>query len=147
MGPVAQPAFEIRELSPLDLPGLAELLAWAPEAASWVEGYPGYVALEHSPAGPIYRGFLLFRVVAGEGEILNLAIAPACRRQGLARRLFEKVLPLAATWHLEVRASNRAAITLYESLGFTNAGRRERYYLDGEAALLFTKQGPQSGFC
>ena len=38
--------------------------------------------------------------------------------------------------HLEVRPTNAAAITLYESLGFAQTGRRRRYYGDEDALLM-----------
>ncbi len=115
-----------------DWPGLRALLRRCPEAAGWADTYPAQL-VERS-GRPV--AFLLYRVVAGEGEILNLAVDPDYRRQGLARRLWAAVRTEAAVWHLEVRESNSAAIALYEALGFTRAGRRERYYADGEAAFL-----------
>ncbi|MDX2267766.1 MAG: GNAT family N-acetyltransferase [Bryobacter sp.] len=133
-----------RALLQTEVPALAELLAWAPEAASWADGYPGVVAWLKLEEGERPVGFLLYHLVAGEGEILNLAVAPALRRQGVARELFRQVKGLAAVWHLEVRESNAAARALYRSLGFAEVGRRERYYLDGEAALLLTL-GPTLG--
>jgi ribosomal-protein-alanine acetyltransferase len=75
-------------------------------------------------------GFLVTRQVApGESEILNIAVDPAERRAGIARRLLTDALArVKGTWFLEVRASNAAAIRLYESVGFTRAGNRKDYY-------------------
>jgi len=75
-------------------------------------------------------GFLVMREVApGEREILNLAVDPAERRTGIARGLVGDALARAkGAWFLEVRASNSAAIQLYESAGFKRAGRRPDYY-------------------
>ena len=86
-------------------------------------------------------GFALYRVVAGEGELLNLAVHPSARRSGVGRALLLEMMPLAKIWHLEVRESNLAAIALYQSLGFVQVGRRASYYADGEAALLFSFEG------
>ncbi len=46
---------------------------------------------------------------------------------------------------LEVRASNAAALRLYESLGFQRVGLRRRYYADGEDAVLMTLALRQGG--
>lgn len=79
---------------------------------------------------------------AGEMEILNLAVAPGRRRQGLGRRVLLMVLQVARKMgmqrvSLEVRQSNLAAIALYESAGFKSIGRRSHYYPDtGEDALI-----------
>ncbi|HHH38017.1 MAG TPA: ribosomal-protein-alanine N-acetyltransferase [Sedimenticola sp.] len=72
-------------------------------------------------------------VAAGEAHLLNLTVAPAWQGQGLGRRLLRRLLTLAAghgadTVFLEVRASNRAAISLYRSLGFNEVGLRSGYY-------------------
>lgn len=78
-------------------------------------------------------GFLLGRAVAGEAELLTLAVAPEARRRGLGRRLVSRFLyqaRLRATGRafLEVAADNAAAIALYESSGFGPAGVRKGYY-------------------
>ena len=77
-------------------------------------------------------GFLVARQTAvDEREILNLAVDPAERRRGVARKLLESELQRPGNqWFLEVRASNTSAIKLYENIGFRAAGRRESYYTD-----------------
>jgi len=124
----------LREGSDLDWARFRELVAVSHEAARWVDGYPTVVAERDG----IVVGFALYRVVAGEGELLNLAVEPLLRRGGIGRQLLERLLGLAEVWHLEVRESNQAAIGLYESVGFERVGRRPGYYSDGEAALLFS---------
>ncbi|MEZ5796091.1 MAG: GNAT family N-acetyltransferase [Paracoccaceae bacterium] len=78
-------------------------------------------------------GFLLGRAVAGEAELLTLAVAPESRRLGLGRKLvarflYQARLRGAMRAFLEVSAENPAAIALYESAGFALAGRRRGYY-------------------
>lgn len=78
-------------------------------------------------------GFLLGRAVAGEAELLTLAVQPEARRRGLGRRLFARFLYQARLRgaeraFLEVSAENGAALALYDSAGFTAAGRRKGYY-------------------
>lgn len=73
------------------------------------------------------------REVAGSAELLNLAVAPAHRRAGIGRALLAAVLARFRRHrvdmvHLEVRASNEAALALYRAEGFVPAGRRARYY-------------------
>src|SRR5262249_11518023 len=75
-------------------------------------------------------GFLVTRQTAPhEHEILNLAVDPAHRRQGIARALLRDALSQAnADWFLEVRESNVPAIALYRSLGFEQVALRPGYY-------------------
>lgn len=78
-------------------------------------------------------GFLLGRAVAGEAELLTLAVAPKARRQGTGARLVAGFLTQAAargaeTAFLEVAEDNQPARALYERAGFTPAGRRRAYY-------------------
>ena len=89
-------------------------------------------------------GYLVYWLVQDEMHILNLAVAPAWRRKGIARKL---VLPAskrackkgAAKAFLEVRASNREAQKLYSSLGFTGSSVRRGYYdLPVEDAVVMT---------
>jgi ribosomal-protein-alanine N-acetyltransferase len=73
-------------------------------------------------------------------HLMNIAVEPAARRQGLASTLLEEMLERAGHDEpitLEVRASNAPAIALYEQFGFRAAGTRRRYYADtGEDALI-----------
>lgn len=87
-------------------------------------------------------GYVIFWVVAQEMHILNLAVHPQHRRQGIGRRLLQEALAYAralgaVTAWLEVRPSNTPARTLYESLGFEEVGTRPQYYTDTqEDAIL-----------
>ncbi len=93
-------------------------------------------------------GFILVRAMAREAEILTLAVDPAHRRKGIARRLIEaaaRQLP-ADTLFLEVAEDNDPAISLYRSVGFEETGRRPRYYHRPDAqmidALIFARALP-----
>ena len=88
------------------------------------------VALDGEGAVAGYAGL---QVVLNEGYILNVAVRPACRRQGVAGQLLQVFLNFArgnrlSFLTLEVRASNYAAIALYGSRGFRGVGRRKNYY-------------------
>ncbi len=89
-------------------------------------------------------GFLISRELCAEVEILNLAVHPAFRRHGLGRCLLQFRLDLyeqagAERVFLEVRIGNDPARRLYEGFGFESAGRRKKYYSDGEDALIMTQ--------
>lgn len=78
-------------------------------------------------------GGAVVRVVAGEGELLRLAVRPEARRQGIGRAVLAIVLSAVADAcpegvYLEVRSSNVAARQLYARLEFVDCGRRRDYY-------------------
>jgi ribosomal-protein-alanine N-acetyltransferase len=90
-------------------------------------------------------GYVLWWYVADEVHIVNLAVAPAHRRRGIARLLLTEVFGCGRAGGmtiatLEVRAHNEAAIGLYESSGFRTVAIRKSYYADnGEDALVMVK--------
>lgn len=78
-------------------------------------------------------GYVIFEKVFDEGHITNLAVGKGNRRQGIASRLIRSALDLARRENvrevfLEVRESNREAISLYLKFGFSEIGRRKKYY-------------------
>ena len=84
-------------------------------------------------AGETVLGYANFLHVLDEGDIGNVAVAPAYRRQGVADALLGALCARASALDLafltlEVRASNAPAIALYESLGFNEATIRRNYY-------------------
>lgn len=87
-------------------------------------------------------GYIGFWIVFEELRVMNLAVAPAARRRGIARALVRRALDEgveggATRAVLEVRASNEAAKRLYEAEGFTAYAVRATYYRDPiEDALL-----------
>lgn len=89
-------------------------------------------------------GFAFVQRILDEAHLLDIAVAPARRGQGLGRellrRLMDEVLAEGVNiWFLEVRVSNRSAIALYQSLGYNELSIRRNYYEgpDGrEDALL-----------
>lgn len=78
-------------------------------------------------------GYIMFWVVFEELHLMNLAVRPDARRRGLGTALARHALAVGAargarTALLEVRASNLAAIALYEGLGFARKNVRKGYY-------------------
>ena len=84
---------------------------------------------------------------AGEGDICNVAVDPAYRKRGIGEKLLSEIMNVASKellvedFTLEVRASNTAAISLYEKLGFVNEGIRPGFYTSPkEDAVIFWKR-------
>lgn len=95
-------------------------------------------------ATSIVQGFVIARCAADEVEILLVAVAKDARRCGAGTALVAAALADAAragavAAHLEVRASNMAAIALYARLGFVAVGGRPRYYDAMEDAVLMSR--------
>ncbi|WP_338665748.1 GNAT family N-acetyltransferase [Pararoseomonas sp. SCSIO 73927] len=141
----------LRPAGEADIPVMAALHAAAfPPAERWggtaltamlrLQGGFGLLAGE--------SGFVLARAVAGEAEILTLAVHPGTRRQGLGARLLEAAVAEAArrgaaALFLEVSERNGPARALYARAGATEVGRRRRYYADGTDALVL-RIGPEN---
>lgn len=78
-------------------------------------------------------GYCVFRVIAGEGELLRIALLPGFRGRGLAKKLMDQVVEYSRkrsvkTMFLEVRESNEIARNLYKSYGFSEESIRKNYY-------------------
>jgi ribosomal-protein-alanine N-acetyltransferase len=91
--------------------------------------------------GDTVAAFCVCWVIFDELHINTLAVAPAARRAGRATFLLRQVMAEAARAGaskatLEVRASNRAALALYDRLGFRVAAQRPRYYTRPEEDAL-----------
>lgn len=81
---------------------------------------------------------ILFQSLPGAvQEVLFLATAPEYRGHGHMSALLKSLQSTAGDIWLECREDNQAAIGLYRKLGFVGAGRRDAYYRDGTAAILF----------
>lgn len=91
-------------------------------------------------------GYIGIKAVIDEGYITNVAVYPQYRGIGVATALINKVFDFAkekglSFASLEVRASNTAAVSLYEKTGFKEEGRRKDFYrLPREDALIMTKR-------
>jgi [ribosomal protein S18]-alanine N-acetyltransferase len=128
----------IRNVDATDLERVRTLLASVPEAAPWSAdefriALRGNLSVRVAEEERIACGLVVFRTMADEAEILTLAVASANRRRGIGSRLMEDALAACKTAgvkriFLEVRDSNDAARKFYLRMGFTEVGRRRKYY-------------------
>lgn len=103
--------------------------------------------LETEEGSPSVVGYGVAWLIMDEAHIATIAVHPAHRQRGIAKRLLAEMLKAAiergarlAT--LEVREGNLAAQRLYRRFGFENVGRRPRYYMDNqEDAIIMTVFG------
>lgn len=138
----------ISTLNPADLPHAwqietrAHAFPWSEQTFASNQG-ERYLNLQLSVDG-VMAAFAITQIILDEATLFNIAVDPAFQRRGLGRELLEQVIDevekrgVVTLW-LEVRASNVAAIALYESLGFNEATIRRNYYptVDGrEDAII-----------
>lgn len=136
----------LRRMTAADVASALCILRESPEASMWskeslLESVTQGVVWAAELEG-ILAGFLVGRAATDEFEILNLAVAKACRRRGVATRLVRATIEFAQTagarkTYLEVRASNEGGTAFYARLGFCVIGRRPNYYRNpAEDAIL-----------
>ncbi len=127
----------IRPMTEADLPRVMEIEIQG-HAFPWTEGIfrdclrVGYICHVLERDGDVI-GYGVMSTGAGEAHIFNVCVDPAFQRHGIGRRIMMHLLDLARVRHvtsvfLEVRPSNTAAVRLYDSLGFNEAGVRRGYY-------------------
>lgn len=92
-------------------------------------------------------GFVGVWIIAGEGDITNIAVNPKYRKHGVASNLLLNLLDICKSLNcnditLEVRESNIPAQNLYKKFDFKEEGIRKGYYSDnGENAIIMWKRG------
>jgi ribosomal-protein-alanine N-acetyltransferase len=130
-----------------DVAGMAAVHAssfdapWAPdEIATLLTGPGGFGLVVREADADAVAGFILARAVAGEAEVLTLAVDPARRRLGIGEALVEAAAIAAAaagaqSLFLEVASDNQAALALYRAAGFGQVGQRPAYYRRGAGAI------------
>ena len=96
--------------------------------------------------GERVAGYVGSQSVMGESDMMNVAVHPDFRRQGVAELLVKELVAALAEkgnycLTLEVRSSNAPAISLYEKLDFQQVGLRKNYYRNPkEDALILRKE-------
>lgn len=106
---------------------------WSTETFEGLLGRDGVVTFVLSDAEGSVIGYSILWCILDQGELANIAITSARRGRGLGRALLQHVVTEAAARRveklfLEVRASNAAALALYEAFGFERVGVRRDYY-------------------
>ena len=105
-----------------------------------------YVIAQDLSTGEVV-GFVGVWIIAGEGDITNIAVSSKYRKLGIASNLLIKLFDVCKTFNceditLEVRASNIPAQNLYKKFNFKEEGIRKGYYSDnGEDAIIMWKRG------
>jgi ribosomal-protein-alanine N-acetyltransferase len=99
--------------------------------------------------GPLV-GYLVISRYVDAWHVMNLAVAPAHRRRGIAKALLDRLFEVTAGderrgYTLEVRVSNEGAIKLYEEMGFVARGVRRGYYTDNREDALIMWRDPVAG--
>jgi ribosomal-protein-alanine N-acetyltransferase len=123
--------------------------AWGAARIAWHVRNADSVVLT-ARAGLELAGFAIMRYAEDVAHLNLLAVAPAHRRRGVARRLvrwLEETALTAGTFviGLELRASNEAACAFYRSLGYREIGEIAGYYQGVESALRMTRDVRGSG--
>ena len=138
----------IRQAKLYDVPAMARIerdsfeAPWSAEEITKDVTAGGNVYVAVAECGSEKAGYGEIRMIAGEAQIYNIAIAPEFRREGIGEALLRHMIDKAeddgcTLVTLEVRGSNEAAMALYRKLGFREVGRRKGYYAKGgEDAVL-----------
>jgi ribosomal-protein-alanine N-acetyltransferase len=135
---------EILEIERASFPSPWSEAAFAEETKNPLSCFWG-LELERSLAG-----YICFWTFSSEIHLLNIAVRPDKRGQGLGEYMLRCMihsggLNRVRTIWLEVRPSNRIAARLYAKIGFQEVGRRPRYYADtGEDAMMMALELPQT---
>jgi len=143
----------IRRARREDLPSILRIERRSFASDAWdQELFLDYLTRSHNSvflAATIDRavvGYVLAFHSANRAEINSIAVAPAMRRHGVAVTLLKRVIGLLGlrgltTVSLNVRLENKAAIRLYQRLGFQRTRRLNGYYEDGAASWRMRKSG------
>ncbi len=142
----AEAGYIIRDVDEEDLAQIAEIELECFSLPWTVEMLKSQISDKHTflaaVSGDEILGYIGLMFVLDEGYISNVAVSEKYRGNGVASELLAELLERSkklAFLTLEVRASNDAAISLYEKFGFSVVGTRKNYYeKPKEDALIMT---------
>lgn len=133
---MTNPDLSIIAMAPADLEQFMRIERLA-HAFPWTEGImagcfqPGYLGKALVSDRVVY-GYGVLQFIVDEAHLLNISVDPDRQGNGYGRQLLAHLIEaaehVAQTMFLEVRPSNSAAITLYQSVGFNEVGLRRNYY-------------------
>jgi ribosomal-protein-alanine N-acetyltransferase len=142
--------WQVREAGQGDLPAIIALASACHGAPAWSEAMWARVLRDAARVtfvaeqDGVLLGFVVASYIVVGSEIESVAVRSEARGRGLGRQLCGRAMAWAREqgadeMHLEVRASNMAALRLYRALGFVEQGRRRGYYRDpAEDAVLMS---------
>lgn len=90
-------------------------------------------------------GFICFRNIGDESELLNICVHHQYRQMGVGKRLMQFYIGFCRkmkikTYYLEVNALNRSAVHLYQLFSYQPLGMRKKFYQGKFDALLMVKK-------
>jgi [ribosomal protein S18]-alanine N-acetyltransferase len=148
-------AIELRPLAARDLEAIEEIerasypTPWSRSMFAGELTKPSSLCLGafDGNAGGALVGYAIVSRYVDAWHVMNIAVAPAHRRRGIASTLLDRLFVLTAGdsrrgYTLEVRVSNEGAIQLYEQLGFHRRGIRRGYYTDNREDALIMWRDP-----
>ncbi len=132
---------DIEKISQIEQNSFAD--PWTKEMLEDCLRYPYYHCFLAEEGGQVC-GYCCLIQLFEVGEVANIAVDDVFRGRGIAKALMEKMHAVSKEKGgerclLEVRKSNLPAIGLYEKFGYKAYGVREKYYADGEDAILMEK--------
>jgi [ribosomal protein S18]-alanine N-acetyltransferase len=104
-----------------------------------------FVIKTGEPPHQLVIGYICFRNVKDESELLNLCVHPQYRQLGIGKKLMEYYMDYCSrkgikTFYLEVNSSNGSAIHLYQCFSYQSFGMRKKFYQGKLDALLMMKK-------
>ncbi len=156
-GVVGAGTFELRKLELRDLNEIERIeresypTPWSRSMFAGELAKPSSLSLgAFEPGTGALLGYLVISRYVDAWHVMNVAVAPAHRRRGIARTLLDRLFDETSSderrgYTLEVRVSNEGAIRLYEQLGFVSRGVRRGYYTDNREDALIMWRDPVAG--
>lgn len=104
-----------------------------------------FVMRGESGCTPSVIGFVCFRNIGEESELLKISVHPDYRQLGLGKKMMKFYIDFSrergiTTFYLEVHSSNHPAIHLYQLFSYRSSGMRKKLYQGKWDALLMTKK-------
>ena len=144
-----EPTFSLRPATEEDIDRIMSIEKnaypnpWTAEAfrLELTKPFSHFLVLTDDQTDNVFAGYIVFWMLFDECHILNVVVHPDWRGLGLARKMIEKARSLSLAkdlkrLFLEVRKSNKAAVALYQKMGFFIDHIKKSFYEDGEDAYF-----------
>ena len=147
---------DVRRLVPADLSAVDQIerdsyaTPWSRAMFAGEIAKPSSICLGAFDEDGMLLGYLIISRYVDAWHVMNIAVAPAFRRRGIAAALLGHLFEVTRAdarrgYTLEVRVSNTEAIRLYERMGFRARGIRRAYYTDNKEDALIMWKDPLAG--